>query len=126
LRAAYGESKRRTTNPADIDCSAETAGIYRMLSRELTEAGARLASGLGILVELAKIDSSVGWNAVTSSTALFAHSAAADLRSTSIKTSRRDFLLAPLNPSERGDAGAGWAAGERTLHSPVVARTPTG
>jgi indole-3-acetate monooxygenase len=71
-RASEIETLRRI--PADIVEALKRAGIYRMfVPQSYGGLELDLPAGLEILVELAKIDSSVGWNAMTSSSgSLFA------------------------------------------------------
>jgi len=65
-RALEIEASRRI--PADIVEALKRAGIFRMfVPRSYGGLELDLPAGLEILVELAKIDSSVGWNAMTSS-----------------------------------------------------------
>jgi alkylation response protein AidB-like acyl-CoA dehydrogenase len=65
-RASEIETSRRI--PADIVEALKQAGIFRMfVPRSYGGLELDLPAGLEILVELAKIDSSVGWNAMTSS-----------------------------------------------------------
>jgi indole-3-acetate monooxygenase len=65
-RASEIETSRRI--PADIVEVLKRAGIFRMfVPRRYGGLELDLPAGLEILVELAKIDSSVGWNAMTSS-----------------------------------------------------------
>jgi len=65
-RASEIETSRRI--PADIVEMLKRAGIFRMfVPRSYGGLELDLPAGLEILVELAKIDSSVGWNAMTSS-----------------------------------------------------------
>jgi indole-3-acetate monooxygenase len=65
-RASEIEASRRI--PADIVEALKRAGIFRMfVPRSYGGLELDLPAGLEILVELAKIDSSVGWNAMTSS-----------------------------------------------------------
>src|SRR5499427_10085742 len=65
-RALEIETSRRI--PADIVEMLKRAGIFRMfVPRSYGGLELDLPEGLEILVELAKIDSSVGWNAMTSS-----------------------------------------------------------
>jgi indole-3-acetate monooxygenase len=65
-RASEIETSRRV--PADIVEALKRAGIYRMFVPRLYGGlELDLPTGVEILVELAKIDSSVGWNAMTSS-----------------------------------------------------------
>jgi len=65
-RALEIETSRRI--PADIVDVLKRAGIFRMfVPRSYGGLELDLPAGLEILVELAKIDSSVGWNAMTSS-----------------------------------------------------------
>src|SRR5215467_13954336 len=65
-RALEIETSRRI--PADIVDGLKRAGIFRMfVPRSYGGLELDLPTGLEILVELAKIDSSVGWNAMTSS-----------------------------------------------------------
>src|SRR5215470_7268736 len=65
-RALEIETSRRI--PADIVEALKRAGIFRMfVPRSYGGLELDLPAGLEILVELAKIDSSVGWNAMTSS-----------------------------------------------------------
>jgi len=64
-RALEIETSRRI--PADIVDGLKRAGIFRMfVPRSYGGLELDLPTGLEILVELAKIDSSVGWNAMTS------------------------------------------------------------
>jgi alkylation response protein AidB-like acyl-CoA dehydrogenase len=65
-RASEIETSRRI--PADIVEALKRAGIFRMfVPRSYGGLELDLPTGLEILVKLAKIDSSVGWNAMTSS-----------------------------------------------------------
>jgi alkylation response protein AidB-like acyl-CoA dehydrogenase len=65
-RALEIETSRRI--PADIIEALKRVGIFRMfVPRSYGGLELDLPAGLEILVELAKIDSSVGWNAMTSS-----------------------------------------------------------
>jgi alkylation response protein AidB-like acyl-CoA dehydrogenase len=65
-RALEIETSRRI--PADIVEMLKQAGIFRMfVPRRYGGLELDLPAGLEILVELARIDSSVGWNAMTSS-----------------------------------------------------------
>jgi alkylation response protein AidB-like acyl-CoA dehydrogenase len=65
-RALEIEMSRRI--PADVVDVLKRAGIFRMfVPRSYGGLEVDLPAGLEILVELAKIDSSVGWNAMTSS-----------------------------------------------------------
>jgi len=65
-RASEIETSRRI--PADIVEALKRAGVFRMfVPRSYGGLELDLPGGLEILVELAKIDSSVGWNAMTSS-----------------------------------------------------------
>src|SRR5215470_9387700 len=65
-RALEIETSRRI--PADIVEVLKRAGFFRMfVPRSYGGLELDLPAGLEILVELAKIDSSVGWNAMTSS-----------------------------------------------------------
>jgi alkylation response protein AidB-like acyl-CoA dehydrogenase len=65
-RASEIEMSRRI--PSDIVEALKRAGIFRMfVPRSYGGLELDLPAGLEILVELAKIDSSVGWNAMTSS-----------------------------------------------------------
>src|SRR5215467_3742474 len=65
-RALEIEASRRI--PADIVEVLKRTGIFRMfVPRSYGGLELDLPAGLEILVELAKIDSSVGWNAMTSS-----------------------------------------------------------
>src|SRR6202000_318961 len=63
-RALEIETSRRI--PADIVKILKRSGIFRMfVPRNYGGLELDLPAGLEILVELAKIDSSVGWNAMT-------------------------------------------------------------
>ena len=65
-RASEIETSRRI--PADIVEMLKRAGVFRMfVPRSYGGLELDLPAGLEILVELARIDSSVGWNAMTSS-----------------------------------------------------------
>jgi alkylation response protein AidB-like acyl-CoA dehydrogenase len=65
-RAAEIETGRRI--PADILDALKSIGVFRMfVPRRYGGLELDLPAGLEILVELAKIDSSVGWNVMTSS-----------------------------------------------------------
>src|SRR5215510_3058458 len=65
-RALEIETSRRI--PADIVEVLKRAGVFRMfVPRSYGGLELDLPAGLEILVELARIDSSVGWNAMTSS-----------------------------------------------------------
>jgi indole-3-acetate monooxygenase len=65
-RASEIEASRRI--PSDIVEALKRAGVFRMfVPRSYGGLELDLPGGLEILVELAKIDSSVGWNAMTSS-----------------------------------------------------------
>jgi alkylation response protein AidB-like acyl-CoA dehydrogenase len=65
-RALEIETSRRI--PADIIEVLKQAGIFRMfVPRSYGGLELDLPAGLEILIELAKIDSSIGWNAMTSS-----------------------------------------------------------
>ncbi len=65
-RAAEIETARRI--PADIIDALKSAGLFRMfVPRNYGGLELDLPAGLNILAQLAKIDGSVGWNAMTSS-----------------------------------------------------------
>ena len=65
-RASEIETSRRI--PADIVEALKQAGVFRMfVPRRYGGLELDLPAGLEILVELSRIDSSVGWNAMTSS-----------------------------------------------------------
>jgi len=65
-RAAEIEASRRI--PGDIVEALKSTGVFRMfVPRSYGGLELDLPAGLKILVELAKIDGSVGWNAMTSS-----------------------------------------------------------
>src|SRR5262245_41018649 len=67
IAARSGEMESQRRIPADIMADLRAAGVFRLfVSRKQGGLELDLMDGLRILVELAKIDGSVGWNAMTS------------------------------------------------------------
>ena len=107
-RTSEIETSRRI--PADIVEALKQAGIFRMfVPRSYGGLELDLPAGFEILVELAKIDSSVGWNAMTSSNGSLFSSFLPQQTSEHIYRNGPDVIFAgatqPVGTAEEAGAG---------------------